>query len=75
MLEVLPQFRDDVKHRDIPAERDRLDRFVAEQYAAGRSLREIGELTGRAQTAVRRSLDRTGTPRRGRGAQRVSEGV
>ncbi|TFF12441.1 MULTISPECIES: helix-turn-helix domain-containing protein [Cellulosimicrobium] len=74
VLEVLPQFRDDAKHRDIPVERNRLDRFVAEQYTAGRSLREIGELTGRTQTAVRRSLDRTGTPRRGRGARRVSKG-
>lgn len=36
-------------------QRDRFDRFVAEQYAAGRSLREVGELTGRTQTAVRRS--------------------
>jgi hypothetical protein len=73
VLEVLPQFRDDVKHRYNAAQRDRFDRFVAEQYTAGRSLREIGELTGRTQTAVRRSLDRTGTPRRGRGARRVSE--
>ncbi|WP_157283446.1 hypothetical protein [Oerskovia turbata] len=52
-------------------QRDRFDRFVAEQYAAG--LREVGELTGRTQTAVRRSLDRTGTPRRGRSAQPIAE--
>ncbi len=34
-----------------------------------------GVLTGRTRTAVRRSLDRTGAPRRGRGARRVSEGA
>ncbi|WP_251151200.1 hypothetical protein [Cellulosimicrobium sp. Marseille-Q4280] len=56
-----------------PFQLRRFDSFVAEQYAAGRSLREIGELTGRTQTAVRRSLDRTGTPRRGRGAQPVAD--
>ena len=33
----------------------------------------IGELTGRTQTAVRRSLDRTGTPRRGRGARPLAD--
>ncbi len=72
VLEVLPQFRGDVKNGYNLLQRDRFDRFVAEQYAAGQ-LRELGELTGRTQTAVRRSLDRTGTPRRGRGAQPVGE--
>lgn len=67
-LEVLPQFRGDLKNGYNRFQRDRFDRFAAEQYAAGRSLREIGELTGRTQGAVRASLDRTGTPRRGRGA-------
>jgi hypothetical protein len=69
VLEVLPQFRGDLKNGYNPFQLARLDTFVAEQYQAGRSLREIGELTGRTQTAIRRSLDRTGTPRRGRGAQ------
>lgn len=73
VLEVLPQFRGDVKTGYNLFQRDRFDQFVAEQYAAGRSLRELGELTGRKQTAVRRSLARTGTPRRGRGAQPVGE--
>ncbi|WP_144723476.1 helix-turn-helix domain containing protein [Cellulosimicrobium sp. TH-20] len=71
VLEVLPQFRGDLKNGCNLFQRDRFDRFVAEQYAAGRSLREVEELTGRTQTAVRRSLDRTGTPRRRRGAQQV----
>lgn len=34
VLEVLPQFRDDVKHQSARDEIERLDRFVAEQYAA-----------------------------------------
>ena len=47
--------------------------FVREQYpAAGRSLRELAELTGRTQTAVRRALDKLGIPKRERGAPRVS---
>lgn len=71
VLEMLPQFRGDLKNGYNLFQRDRFDRFVAEQYVAGRSLREVGELTGRTQTAVRRSLDRTGTPRRRRGAQQV----
>ena len=71
VLEVLPQFRGDVKNGYNLFQRDRFDRFVADQYLAGRSLREIGELTGRNQTAVRASLDRTNTPRRGRGAPAV----
>ncbi|PFG43760.1 hypothetical protein ATJ88_2467 [Isoptericola jiangsuensis] len=69
VLTVLPQFRHDEKTRYASEELRRLDQFVAAQYEQGLSLREIGELTGRTQTAVRRSLDRTGTPRRGRGAR------
>ncbi len=69
VLEVLPQFRGDLKNGYNPFQVERFDTFVAAEYTAGRSLREIGELTGRTQTAVRRSLDRTGTPRRGRGAR------
>ncbi|MEV8027425.1 helix-turn-helix domain-containing protein [Cellulosimicrobium funkei] len=69
-LEVLPAFRADRKHQSAQEEVRRLDEFAAREYAAGRSLREIGELTGRTQTAIRRSLDRTGTPRRPRGASK-----
>lgn len=70
-LEVLPQFRGDVKTHHQWFQLARLDRFVAEQYRAGRSLREIAELTGRTQKSIRDSLDRSGTPRRGRGAQPI----
>ncbi|GAA1970509.1 hypothetical protein GCM10009718_02530 [Isoptericola halotolerans] len=69
VLDVLPQFRGDLKNGYNRFQLERFDAFVAAEYMAGRSLREIGELTGRTQTAVRRSLDRTGTPRRGRGAR------
>lgn len=68
VLDVLPQFRDDAKHGSNVFQREGFDRFVAKQYRQGMSLRQIGELTGRTQSAVRASLDRTGTPRRGRGA-------
>lgn len=71
--EVLPQFRGDLKNGYNAFQRDRFDEFVAEQYTAGLSLREIGELTGRTQTAVRASMDRTGTPRRHRGAPRLED--
>jgi hypothetical protein len=45
-----------------------LERFIVEQYGAGRSLREIAEQVDRSQTAVRRVLDKHGVPRRPRGA-------
>lgn len=73
VLDVLPQFRGDVKNGYNVFQRDRFDRFIAEQYTAGRSLRELGELTGRTQTAVCRSLDRTGTARRSRGARPLGD--
>lgn len=46
---------------------------VAVEYPAGRLLRELAELTGRTQTAIRRALDELGIPRRGRGAAAISE--
>lgn len=52
-------------------QRARLREFVAAEYRRGRSLRELGELTGRTQTAVRRALDEAGVQRRGCGAQPV----
>lgn len=51
--------------RQTPHQRAALLAFVREQYLAGRSLRELGELTGRTQPAIRRALDQTNTPRRG----------
>ncbi len=70
--DVLPQFQGTATTRQTPQQRAALRAFVAEQYPAGCSLRVLAELTGRSQTAVRRALDETGLPRRGRGAPRVT---
>ncbi len=72
-LQVLPEFKGTASVRQTPEQRARLLAYVAEQYqAGGRSLRELAELTGRTQTAVRRALDEAGIRRRGRGALPVS---
>lgn len=68
VLEVLEEFRDTNHVRQTPEQRAKLLNYVAEQYQAGRSLRELAELTGRSQGAVRRALDQAGVQRRGRGA-------
>lgn len=49
--------------------------FVLEEYAAGRSLREIAELTDRSHSAIRYVLQRRGVLRRGRGAPPVQRGT
>lgn len=73
VLDVLPQFRDTNLPRGQTAEqRQELLDFVTEQYEAGRSLRELAELTGRTQTAVRRALDQAGIARRPIGAPRTT---
>lgn len=70
VLSVLPEFIGTAGTRSqTPQQRVRLREFVAAEYQRGRSLRELGELTGRSQTAVRRALDEAGVRRRGRGAQ------
>ncbi|WP_242654216.1 helix-turn-helix domain-containing protein [Klenkia soli] len=51
----------------------RVERFVLEQYAAGRSLRELAELTDRSFSAVRKILDRHGVRRRPVGAAAVED--
>ncbi len=53
VLEVLPEFVGAASTRQTPEERARLISFCAEHYVAGRSIRELAELTGRTQTAVR----------------------
>ena len=69
VLTVLREFAGTAKPRgQTPAQRARLREFVASQYQAGRSLRELGELTGRTQSAVRRALDEAGVERRAPGA-------
>jgi predicted transcriptional regulator len=49
-----------------------VERYVVEQYAAGRSLRELAELTDRSFSAVRNILNRHGVPRRPAGARPVT---
>jgi len=71
VLEVLPQFRATNLVRQTAQQRRALMEFAAAEYLNGRSLREIAELTGRTQTAIRRALDQAGVPRRGAGAPRV----
>lgn len=71
MLEVLPEFVGTSSTRQTPEQRERLLAFCADEYDAGRSIRELAELTGRTQTAVRRALDQAGIQRRGRGARRI----
>ena len=72
VLKPLPQFRGTASNRPTPQQRAALLEFVAREYAAGRSLHQLAELTDRRQTAIRRALDETGVPRRGRGTQQVS---
>lgn len=70
--DVLPQFAGTNVIKPTAVQRAELLAFVAEEYPAGRSLRELAELTGRTQTAVRRALDEAAVPRRGRGAPSLS---
>lgn len=69
VLDVLPEFKN-TNSPSIrgPQQRARLLAFVAQQYQEGRSLRELAELTGRSQAAVRRALDQAGVARRPAGA-------
>lgn len=71
-LSVLPQFANTAGVRQSAEQRAALLAFVSAQYAAGRSLRELAELTGRTQTAVRRALDQAEVPRRPAGAPKAS---
>lgn len=71
VLDILPQFRGTATNRQTPEQRRQLLEFVAAEYPKGRSLRELAELTGRTQTAIRRALDEAGVPRRGRGARKA----
>jgi hypothetical protein len=49
----------------------RVERFIVEQYTAGRSLRELAELTDRSFSALRNILDKHGVRRRAVGAARL----
>jgi len=73
--EPLPEFRGTATTHQTPAQRQHLLAFVVARYEEGLSLREIAELTGRTQSAIRRALNQAGIPRRGRGAQRLGLGL
>jgi len=52
VLEALPEFQGTATVRQSAEQRERLVAFSAEQYRAGRSLRQIAELTDRSQTVL-----------------------
>ena len=68
-LQPLPEFAG-TRDSQHPALRGRQETYVVTAYTEGRSLREIGELVDRSQTAVRRVLDKYQVPRRPVGAAR-----
>lgn len=59
--------------RPDPAVQGQVERFLVDEYIAGRSLRELAELTDRSVTAVRKALDRHGIRRRTVGAPRLRD--
>ncbi|MDP9459355.1 MAG: helix-turn-helix domain containing protein [Actinomycetota bacterium] len=71
-LRPLPRFAGTATSRPDPALLADLEAFVLTEYAAGRSLREIAELTDRSHGPVRNLLDRRGVRRRPSGALPVA---
>lgn len=67
-LQPLQEFRGTATSQPSAELRERRAAFVLEQYTAGRSLREIAELTDRSFSAVRNILERRGKRRRAVGA-------
>ena len=73
VLTALPEFQGSATVRQSAEQRARLLEFAAEQYQAGRSLRQIAELTDRSQSAVRRALRQAGVQSRASGAPSTTE--
>ncbi|MDP9428073.1 MAG: helix-turn-helix domain containing protein [Actinomycetota bacterium] len=71
-LRPLPEFAGTASPRPDPAVQARVD-FIVEQYSAGRSLRELADLTDRSFSAVRNILTRHGVHRRACGAALLRE--
>lgn len=67
-LRPLPQFVGTNRPRPDPAVQADVEHFVLHEYAQGRSLRQIAELTDRSHSAVRNILEKHGVRRRGSGA-------
>ena len=74
-LRPLPAFAGTARTGTVPSPRlqARLESFVLAEYAAGRPLRQIGELIDRSLTSVRRVLDKHGVHRRAAGAPRQTD--
>lgn len=53
-LPVLPEFVGTATTRQTPEQRAALLEFASREYVDGRSLRQIAEMTGRTQSAIRR---------------------
>lgn len=70
-LDPLPEFIGTATIKQTPEQRQRLIEFCAREYEAGRSIRQVAELTDRTQTAVRRALTIAGVKRHGPGAYRL----
>jgi hypothetical protein len=69
----LPEFRGTASPRPDPAIQARVETFIVEQYEAGRSLRQLAELTDRSFSAVRNILARHRVHRRNSGAAVLRE--
>lgn len=67
----LPQFRGTALVRQTPEQREALIEFVAQEYQAGKSLRDLAALTDRSQTAIRRALAQAGLSPRQPGAPTI----
>ena len=67
-LRPLTEFAGTASPRPNPEMQARVEAFIVEQYAAGRSLRQLAELTDRSFSAVRNILNKRGVHRRGAGA-------
>jgi hypothetical protein len=67
-LDPLPEFAGTASPRPDPGVQQRVERYIVKSYEAGRSLRELAELTDRSFSAVRNILDKHGVRRRDSGA-------
>ena len=55
-LQPRPEFAGSASPRPNPAVQAQVEDFIVEQYTAGRSLRQLAELTDRSFSAVRNIL-------------------
>lgn len=73
-LKPLPEFKGTAGPRPSPQVQARVERFILDGYAEGRSLRELSELTDRSFSAVRNILQKHGVTRRATGAPGTQAG-